>query len=225
MSNKENLWRLQDEEGKPVADKPKKNSDVKFMMLQPDGKYKEIMQLQSLNLGDAIRTNHPIREIGSVRPIANPVHEVTMPVDIEMPIFDVVAEATREHARQLEQRIYQSLQEEVAILEGNPFDGTAHVRTETIQQRFPDILDLLMREHHRYEGRFNQSPEYLSLSKEAYHSFWVETRNRGFRRGSRTLGEEHFMGIRVICHPYQDHPVLALGNAEQEGIEGRLYRD
>jgi hypothetical protein len=73
-----------------------------------------------------------------------------------------------------------------------------------------------------YQYRFGRRPQYFSLNRAAYRSFWLQFR-RGEMRESHLMNEETFLGIDVICNPCQDTiPVMALGRAQEEGIEGRL---
>jgi hypothetical protein len=234
MSNKENLWRLQDEEGKPVAKKP--SHDVKFMMKKADGTWKEIMGMQSIKAANITRSVEPIREVGSV----NPVHSVTVPVDLTInadvmtgPLTlnnnvywsDTVADATRDYARINAERLDQRIREEVYRYAGSPFVGAVNPQRESIEQTIPDILTKIMMEVDRYQARYHDRPMWISLDREHYRSYWLEARSRARQMHTTDVNEMHFMGLMIICNVTQQEPVMALGSAMQEGIEGRLYRE
>jgi hypothetical protein len=214
MSNKDNLWRLQDEEGKPVAEKPEYG--VKFMMKKSNGKYEEVAKLQTLTWTN---NSMPIREIGS----ANPVHETFMPSNDEESALSFAVERMEQLMRDERQR--RAATYEIPLYEGNAFDGSFNARTETIRHEVPDIMDRIVREVSRYRRQFYHDPQYISLDKKHYRSFYIEARNSGFYPGSRTFAEQRFMGLHVICNAMQTVPVMAIGSPIEEAIEGRLYHE
>lgn len=217
MSNKENLWRLQDEEGQPAAKKPMPKWDAIFKMKMPDGEYKDIAKLQSLSYA---RELQPVYEMGS----AMPAHHVTMPTSISgtlsfsNTVVDATASLARENSRRLDERIREEI---VHMTEGNIFAGAPTMRHETIEQTIPAIFDVIMAEMDRYRSRYYDLPRFISLNKEAYRSFWLQTR----RRMPADVNDGDFMGMIVMCNPLQELPVMILGSGIQEGIEGRLYNE
>lgn len=182
MSNKDNLWRLHDDNGMPVAEKPEKEKSFK-----------------SFKGADIIATFNG-KVIGELQ-------------SITMERVESFRARPAEHI----------FRQEYMASWGDPGDDRpVGIRRETIEQEHPNIIELMVQEHHEYEYRYRGRPEYLSLSVDAYRSFWVEVRAR--ERMSSGLNETRFMGIEVMCHPTQERPVMALGRAYQEGIEGRMYR-
>jgi hypothetical protein len=170
MSNKEHLWRLKDDEGKPVADKPPLKLDeegIKFFM---NGK--EVFRTQSIRVKDWV----DVYEMGNPMPFA---HEY-------MP--------------------------------------TPTIQRRRVEVEYEDIMHMMHDEFREYMRRFGNRPEYLSLSKKAYESFYVLQRHE-YGYPSRNLDYDIFGGTDVMCNPLQEKPVMALGNPIQEAIEGRLYRE
>lgn len=171
MNNKENLWRLKDEEGKPVAKEP---------MLEEE----EV----------AVYFNNEKLKLGRMQPMRARL--------VEVPSFETLS---------------------MGSFINDPFVNRPVIQTRTFEQEYPDILDLMMRENYRYESSFRQRPEYLSLSKEGYRSFYIEMRGR--RDFTSGMNPERFMGLAVMCNPLQEKTVMALGRPEQEGIRGGLYHE
>jgi hypothetical protein len=251
MSNKDNLWRLQDAEGKPVAEKPKPKwkaiGDIVARMKMPDGTYKELGQIQPIRYSDI---ESRIYEIGSV----NHVHpmmasgQITM-TDLEDPVADATVDLAREQAASFinpvhhvtdtttvqmigaaetltyrsinTERLRERIREQVIRM-----DEGYNMTRETIEQTIPNILDMIYREVHRYEARFYDRPMWISLDREHYRSYWLETRSVSVqRRYEMGAGEQSFAGIPIICNVAQAEPIMALGSPLQEGIEGRLYNE
>jgi hypothetical protein len=103
----------------------------------------------------------------------------------------------------------------------DPRQRSIRTRTETIECAYPRIFHMIEDQMHHYQEQFRRRPQYFSLNRAAYRSFWLQFRH-GEMRESHMMNPETFIGIDVICNPNQDVPVMALGKAYEEGIEGRL---
>jgi hypothetical protein len=175
MSNKEHLWRLKDDEGKPAAKKPEMEVEAFF-----NGK-----------------------SIGKLQPI-------TMEARRSEDIYEIGTTAF--------------LNEYMGSWTDAPLMRSTPIQRRTIEVEYDRIMDMMYEEVSEYQRRFYNRPHYLSLSKKGYESFYVLARqDRGYP--SRNLDYDTFVGVDIICNPLQERPVMALGDARQEGIEGRLYRE
>lgn len=118
------------------------------------------------------------------------------------------------------QRYHQFQQECLGSWGDAEVDSPAPVRTRTVEMQLPNIQDLMYEEHIRYQRTIGDRPEYLSLNKAAYQSFFITTRSMGMP--TRNMNEDTFAGIDVILNPLQEENVLALGGPRRE-MQRSLY--
>lgn len=206
MTNKNEAWRLEDENGKKVG--KESSGDIKMFF---DGKEVGSMQSISFTNGSSIRPY----TIGTLRgpdswSTYGTTHQLT--------------ETMREQLESQRSRTF------VQAYLGNWTDTDsewinqdappAPIRTRTVEMQLPNIEEIMWREMTAYEERMGDRPEYLSLNKIAYESFYIGARR--YDMPSLSLSITRFRGIEVMCNPLQEHHVLALGGPELE-MQRSLY--
>jgi hypothetical protein len=97
------------------------------------------------------------------------------------------------------------------------------IQRRTVEQELPHIENMIYEEVVNYEANFGRRAEFISLSKTAYESLYINMRHN--HSYSRSHNEDTFMGLELVCNPLQERHVMVLGRPRQEAFERGLYSE